>query len=65
MKHKLTNLFDLQQFHNNKKLAALINETHSRYDKEIHENDLINVNAAGDVNSRFRSTFKAEGKDDE
>ncbi len=65
MKHKLTNLFDLQKFHNNKKLEALIDETHSRYDKEVYEDDLINVNAAGDVNSRFHSRFTAEGKYDD
>ena len=65
MKHNLTNLFDLQKFHNNKKLQALIDETHSKYNKEIYEDDLINVNAAGDVNSRFRSGSVLEGKDDD
>lgn len=65
MKRKLTKLFDLQKFHNNEKLAALIDETHARYNKEISEDDLISVNAAGDISSRLRSPFTTEGKDDD
>ena len=55
----------LQKFHNNEKLAAVIAETHARYNKEISEDDLISINAAGDVNLRFRSPFTTEGKDDD
>ena len=65
MKRKLTKLFDLQKFHNNEKLAAVIAETHARYNKEISEDDLISINAAGDANLRFCSPFTTEGKDDD
>ena len=60
MKKKLTNLFDLQKFHKNKQLDELIAETHSRYNKEISEDDLSEISAAGDISLRTRIPFKTE-----
>lgn len=65
MKHNFADLFDLQKFQNNKKLQTLIDETHSRCEKQIHEDELVNVTAAGDINSRFRSGSVLEGKGDD
>ena len=61
MNKKLTNLFDLQKFHKNKQLDELIAETHSRYNKEISEDDLSEISAAGDISLRTRIPFKTEG----
>ncbi len=60
MNKKLKSLFDLQKFHKNKQLDALIAETHSRYDKEISEDDLSEISAAGEINLRSYSPFKTE-----
>lgn len=61
MNKKLTSLFDLQKFHKNKQLETLIAETHSRYNKEISEDDLSEISAAGDINLRAKIPFKTEG----
>ncbi len=61
MNKKLTSLFDLQKFHKNKQLETLIAETHSRYNKEISEEDLSEISAAGDINLRANIPFKTEG----
>lgn len=61
MNKKLTSLFDLQKFHKNKQLETLIAETHSRYNKEISEDDLSEISAAGDINLRANIPFKTEG----
>ena len=65
MNKKLTNLFDLQKFHKNKQLDELIAETHSRYNKEISEEDLSEISAAGDISLHTRIPFKTEGDDNE
>lgn len=61
MNKKLTSLFDLQKFHKNKQLETLIAETHSRYNKEISEDGLSEISAAGDINLRSNIPFKTEG----
>ncbi len=48
---KLKGLFDYQRFANSKRLASLIEETESRYSKELDDDDLDFVNAAGDPHS--------------
>lgn len=65
MNMKLTNLFDLQKFHKNKQLDTLIAETHSRYNKEISEDDLSEISAAGDINHRTHIPLKTEGDDND
>ena len=65
MNKKLTNLFDLQKFHKNKQLDELIAETHSRYNKEISEDDLSEISAAGDINHRIHIPLKTEGDDND
>jgi hypothetical protein len=61
MNKKLTSLFDLQKFHKNKQLENLIAQTHSRYNKEISEDDLSEISAAGDINLRANIHFKTAG----
>ena len=41
-------LFDYQHFENNARLAKLIGETESRYARELSDEDLSLVNAAGE-----------------
>lgn len=48
MEQKLKKLFDYQRFEKNEKLEKLIRETESRYAKELSDDDLALVNAAGD-----------------
>ena len=65
MKNIVKNLFDFQKFKANKHLADLIAETESRYAKELSEDDLEIINAAGDINAVIRSSKKTEGKKDD
>ncbi len=48
---KLTILFDLQKFVDNKQLAKLIADTEDQYAKHLSDDDLSLVNAAGDVSA--------------
>lgn len=48
MESKLTQLFDFQRFQNNDRLAQMIKETESRYIKELNDEDLSFVSAAGE-----------------
>ena len=49
MEKKLKKLFDYQRFEQNAKLEKLILETENRYAKELSEEDLSLVSAAGDM----------------
>ena len=49
MEHKLKKLFDYQKFENNSELEALIAETRGRYAKELSDDELETVAAAGDL----------------
>ena len=49
MNKKLKMLFDYQRFEQNEKLEKLIQETESRYAKELSEEDLSLVSAAGEI----------------
>lgn len=49
MEKKLKKLFDYQRFEQNEKLEKLIYETENRYAKELSEEDLSLVSAAGDM----------------
>ena len=49
MEKKLKKLFDYQRFEQNAKLEKLIQETESRYAKELSEEDLSLVSAAGEI----------------
>ena len=51
MEKKLKALFDYQRFEHNEKLEKLIQETESRYAQELSDNDLMLVNAAGEISS--------------
>ena len=56
MEKKLKKLFDYQRFEQNAKLEKLIQETESRYAKELSEEDLSLVSAAGEIKEE-RKTF--------
>ena len=56
MEKKLKKLFDYQRFEQNAKLEKLIQETESRYEKELSEEDLSLVSAAGEIKEE-RKTF--------
>ena len=47
MEKKLKKMFDYQRFEPSARLAKLINETESRYAREISDDDLYMVAAAG------------------
>ena len=51
MENKLSRLFDYQKFSGNDALADIINDVESRYPsaKELSDDDLFFVNAAGAV----------------
>lgn len=49
MKDMLKKQFDYQRFEKNEKLEKLIQETESRYAKELSDDDLFLVNAAGEI----------------
>ena len=49
MEKKLKMLFDYQRFEQNAKLEKLIRETENRYAKELSEEDLSLVSAAGEI----------------
>ena len=61
MKNIVNNLFDFQKFKANKHLADLISETESKYMTELSDDDLENVNAAGDINAVVRPSKKMGG----
>ena len=48
MEKKLKALFDYQRFEKNERLAKFIGETESRYAKELSDDELSLVNAAGE-----------------
>ena len=52
---KLKNLFDAQNFFQNQRLNAIINEKPAR---ELDDNELSMVNAAGDQNMLFNDKTK-------
>lgn len=48
MERTLIRLFDFQRFEGNRALQAVIDDVHSRYAmRELRDNDLVFVNAAG------------------
>lgn len=49
MEKKLKVLFDYQHFERNAHLAKLISETESQYARELSDEDLTLVNAAGEL----------------
>lgn len=51
MENKLKKLFDYQKFEHNEKLAAIISETERRNSRELSDDDLSFVNAAGGVDN--------------
>lgn len=65
MKNTVKNLFDFQKFKANKHLADLIAGTESRYTRELSDDELESINAAGDINAVIRSSQKTEGKKDD
>ena len=49
MEKKLTGLFDYQKFQGNGRLTAIIDDVDNRYAKALSDDDLEQVNAAGDA----------------
>lgn len=47
MEKKLRDLFDRQRFEKNERIEKMLLETESRYAKELSDEDLSFVNAAG------------------
>ena len=58
MRNIVKDLFDFQRFTANKHLSALITETESKYSRELSDDDLAFVNAAGDMSAAFHSSKK-------
>ncbi len=53
MKNTLVNLFDFQKFAQNSRLSELILQTEAKYSiKELSDDELEFVNAAGDINAQ-------------
>lgn len=50
MERKLKAIFDYQKFEKNPFLEKLVSETENRYAKELSDDDIGFVNAAGDYN---------------
>ncbi len=50
MENKLKALFDYQKFEKNEHLQKIIVDTENYYGKELDDNDLFFVNAAGEFN---------------
>lgn len=48
MENSLKNIFDYQKFEKNSRLEKLISDTESRYARELTDDDLVMVNAAGE-----------------
>ena len=64
MEKKLKAMFDYQRFEGNKSLAALIRETEQRDCRELSEDELSFVNAAGDPNKEWlKLGMDFDGKD--
>ena len=61
MDKKLKALFDYQKFKRNKKLERLIVETESRYYKELSDDEMALVSAAGEP---FAEMAAREDNDD-
>lgn len=53
MDKKLKTLFDYQKFEKNKKLEHLIIETENRYSKELTDDEISIVSAAGEPLSKI------------
>ena len=49
IENKLKKLFDYQRFEQNESLQAIISETESYYNRELSDDDLFFVNAAGEL----------------
>ena len=64
MEKKLSRLFDYQKFAENSELADVIADVDSRYQaKELSDDDLINVAAAGSGTGTVnKDTFHSGGK---
>lgn len=60
MEKKLTRLFDYQRFENNSRLSKIIAQTEAKYAKQLDEDDLFLVNAAGETDA---VTDKKDNKD--
>ena len=63
MDRKLKMLFDYQRFEKNQRLEELIRETESRYAKDLSDEELGYVNAAGEVEMDMVSHVCAETND--
>ena len=60
MEKKLSQLFDYQRFDPSSRLADLIRKTESRHKRELSDDELFYVNAAGETEIRKTPTFKKE-----
>lgn len=65
MKDIVKKLFDFQKFEENKRLAELIAETESMYMRELSDDELENIAAAGDIDTVMRSSKRTEGSRDD
>ncbi len=49
MEKTLRQLFDFQRFSENSKLAGIISKVEKRYDNQLSDDELENINAAGEL----------------
>lgn len=62
MKNTLANLFDFQKFAQNSRLSEMISQTEAKYNiKELSDDELEFVNAAGDINAQSARLRKNGG----
>lgn len=62
MENKLKKLFDYQRFENNARLSAIIADTDSRYSRELSDDDLFMVNAAGEFTAPMMNEEEKKNK---
>lgn len=60
MEKKLKSLFDYQRFEQNARLNKLISETENRYARELSDDDLAMVAAAGEPALDSQPDFPAQ-----
>ncbi len=62
MENKIKALFEFQRFSGNKRLEAMINDTESRYQNELSDEDVEIVSAAGNGLPKKKTLGNTEKK---
>ena len=62
MENELSKLFDYQRFSGNSALAKMIAESESRYARELSDDDLFMVSAAGEIENKNNDNRNNDNK---